>query len=158
MKHEEADLQRAFCKKIKKLYPDDSFLRHEREGKRTPFMQNLFNDMNHGIDKLPDFEGLITNEAYTGFYIEFKKPGEKWLLKDGITVKPQYANQYRCHLLLRSMGRAVWFCNHIEIGLMLYEGFKNNLTYPLQDYLLPVGDAEKNALIADDFFEGRGIK
>lgn len=149
MKHEEADLHLAFCKWVKKTYPEDNFIRHEREGKRSAYMQNLFKVYNNGIDKLPDFEALIGD----GFYIEFKKPGEKWLLKDGKTVKPSYAGQYKTHKLLWDLGRCVWFCNDLEVAKGLYGAYKSGLIPKQQNYLLPLSDVDVKSSTADNFLD-----
>jgi len=150
--YHETDLQLAFCKWVNANYPEDTFVRHEREQKRTPYMQNLFSIMNKGIDKLPDFEAFIGN----GFYIEFKAPGKKWLQRDGKTVKKEYANQYRNHLILWSMGRCVWFCNDLEDAKKLYFDFKDGYMHGRQDYLLPTSQEDINNAIADEFFNRMG--
>lgn len=154
MKHEEANLHLSFCKWVKSTYPQDNFIRHEREGKRSLYMQNLFKVYNNGIDKLPDFEALIRNDQYSGFYIEFKKPGEKWLLKDCKTVKPQYAGQYKTHHELKKLGRALYFSNDLEHAKSLYIAFKENRTLPMQEYELPI---DKTELAADEFLTQYGV-
>lgn len=121
-KHEESTLHATFCKWLHKEYPELQFVRHEREKKRSYFMQMLFKVFNGDIDKLPDFEGLFASGFIIdgeggffrhGLYIEFKKPGEKWLTKDG-KIKPQYDHQYKCHQFLWSIGRCAYFCNDME--------------------------------------------
>lgn len=148
MNHTETDLQLAFCKWVNKTYPEDTFVRHEREQKRTPYMQNLFNIMNKGIDKLPDFEAFIGN----GFYIEFKAPGKKWLQRDGKTVKKEYADQYRNHLKLWGMGRSVWFCNDLLRAQWLYTAFKQGYIDDQQIYELPKNDLDRAEEQAKKFF------
>ncbi len=112
-KHEEADLHLAFCKWVKFQYPKLYFIRHERERARGYMLQGLFK-MYNSMEGLPDFELLEPSGVRSRLYIEFKKPGEKWLTKDEITVKEQYRHQYECHLKLWDKGSCAYFCNDFE--------------------------------------------
>lgn len=112
-KHEEADLHLAFCKWIKLQYPKIEFIRHEREKARGYMLQGLFKIYN-SLEGVPDFELVEPSHGFNRLYIEFKKPGEKWLLRDGLTVKPDYVHQYECHMKLWNKGSAVYFCNDFE--------------------------------------------
>lgn len=135
-KHEEADLHLSFCKWIRKEYPNLIFVRHEKEGKRSKFLQSLVKAYNSQAG-LPDFELLslgIKQQERTGFYIEFKKPGEKWLLKDGYTIKPDYEHQYEMHCHLWLIGRCVYFCNDLEAAKELFTAYVNGNPYPQQRY------------------------
>ena len=113
-KHEEANLHLAFCKWVKLQYPKLSFIRHEREKARSYMMQNLFKMYNSHNDKMPDFECLNPVNGKSGFLIEFKKPGLNWLMRDGITIKKDFDDQYKCHLMLWELNRVVYFCNDFE--------------------------------------------
>jgi len=153
-KHEEADLHLSFCKWVKKNHPQDQFVRHEREQRRSGFMQGLFKAYNSDLDKLPDFEALITNEFATGLYFEFKKPGTKLTLKDNVTIKPEYANQYSLHCYLWSIGRAVWFVSDLDVAKTLYTQFKQGFIEDRQVFKLPVSKSDQSA---DEFFNERGL-
>lgn len=122
-KHEEADLHLSFCSWLKKAHPTVKFVRHEKERRRTHFTGNLMVKYN-SLPGLPDFEALhftLRNlqVEYYGFYIEFKKPGEKWTDKHGY-IKKQYQHQYECHLHLWSIGRVAYFCNDLEDAKKLF--------------------------------------
>lgn len=116
-KHDESDLHLKFCKWLKQTYPDLHFVRHEKEKARSPYMQNLMQVYNN-FDGSPDFELLEVSLSghfhYYGLYIEFKKPGEQWTLKDGVTCKPQYAHQAQAHKNLWNISRCAYFCNNLE--------------------------------------------
>lgn len=122
--HKEADLHLQFCKWIKRTYPELKFVRHEKEGSRSKFNQNLVKVYNTDSG-LPDFELLadsgiippfhkmVVGFAHSfGLYIEFKRPGESWHT-NGI-IKPQYAHQYAMHKHLWSIWRCTYFCNDLE--------------------------------------------
>lgn len=115
--YKEADLHLKFCRWVKKWYPDLKFIRHEKEGKRTKYMQNLILVYNN-LDGIPDWE-LVHSP---GFYIEFKKPGETWMLKTGV-IKKQYQHQYECHKYLWSIGRFAYFCNDFEEAKQLLKDY-----------------------------------
>ncbi len=149
-KHEESTLHATFCKWLHKEYPELQFVRHEREKKRSWFMQMLFKVLNSDIDKLPDFEllqngrgingyscGLPVYTIFCGLYIEFKKPGEKWLLRDGKTVKPEYANQYKFHIFAWTIGRPTYFCNDLEDAKRIVVAYLAGTPLPKQEYDLP---------------------
>lgn len=133
-KHEEADLHLSFCSWFRENYPEIPFVRHEKERKRSYALQNMMLAYN-ALDGLTDMEVFAQSGnykadveceqcdhvsdyyvggcIYQGLYIEFKKPGEKWLTKDG-KIKPQYEHQYKCHQFLWSIGRPTYFCNDLE--------------------------------------------
>jgi hypothetical protein len=112
-KHLEADLHLSFCKWIKLQYPKLEFIRHEREKARGFMLQGLFKIYN-SLSGVPDFELIKPVNGFSRLYIEFKKPEEKWLLRDDITVKKEYAHQYLCHLTLWDSGSCAYFCNDFE--------------------------------------------
>jgi len=117
-KHEEIDLQAQFCNWVRVNYPEIKFLRHEREKARSKFMQNQMKVLN-SAGSMPDWETTHSTDKYTGLLIEFKKPGEKWLMADNETIKPEYAFQYHCHVSLWKQRRVVYFCNDFEIAKMI---------------------------------------
>lgn len=121
-KHEEIELQAAFCMWVKKNHPEVKFLRHEREKQRSNFMQNQMQVLN-SAGSMPDWETTFVVGNYTGLLIEFKKPGEKWLMADGETIKTEYAFQYKCHVDLWKQRRVVYFCNDLEIAKMILEQY-----------------------------------
>lgn len=134
-KHEEADLHLAFCKWIRLQYPHLQFIRHEREQKRTPFMQNLFKIYNSDNDKMPDFELLHPSGSYHRLYIEFKKPGESWTLKDGKTIKPQYRDQYIRHRAFWKEDSPSYFCNDLSDAKMLLIAYMSGTPAKMQYYI-----------------------
>lgn len=117
-KHEEITLQAQFCIWVKHTHPEVKYLRHERERARSKFMQNQIKVLN-SAGSMPDWECTTTTTNYAGLYIEFKKPGEKWLMADNETIKPEYAYQYHCHVGLWKQRRVVYFCNDLEIAKMI---------------------------------------
>lgn len=137
-KHEEISLQAQFCNWVKKEYPDIKFLRHEREKARSNFMGNQMKVMN-SAGSMPDWETTEVIGNYTGLLIEFKKPGEKWLLKDNVTVKPAYAHQYACHLGLWKQRRVVYFCNDLEIAKIIIQQYLQGRTMRQRIYKFPAG-------------------
>lgn len=118
-RHAEISLQAKYCAWVKGNYPNIKFLRHEREGKRSYVAQNLNKKLNNA-GSMPDMEFLEPVGKYLGLLIEFKRPGEDWLLKDGITVKPKYADQYANHCMLWDKGYVVYFCNDMEIAKQIW--------------------------------------
>jgi len=155
-KHEEADLHLAFCKWVKLTYPNNQFIRHEREGKRSWYMQNLFKMYNSDLDKMPDFEllepsgkkavteqskdgmsGAITSKLfivyqYHRLYIEFKRPGTTLTLKDGITIKSDYKDQYKRHIRFWEQGSPTYFCSDLEHAKELFIAYKSGKPHPQQ--------------------------
>jgi hypothetical protein len=117
-KHAEITLQAQFCTWVKANYPNIKFLRHEREKKRGHFSQNQMQVLN-SAGSMPDWETTETTDKYAGLLIEFKRPGEKWLMADGETIKTEYAHQYHCHVGLWKQRRVVYFCNDIEIAKLI---------------------------------------
>lgn len=152
-KHEEADLHLSFCKWVRLQYPNDHFIRHEREGKRSFMMQNLFQIYNSGLDKMPDFELLEPverlNTWYGGegnseqwskwfhrLYIEFKRPGTILTLKDGITIKPAFKEQYKRHMRFWEQNSPAYFCSDFDEACKLYIAYKNGKPLPMQIFKL----------------------
>lgn len=155
-KHEEADLHLLFCKWVKLQYPNDQFVRHEREGKRSFYMQNLFKVYNSDLDKMPDFELLepsgLTHVAmpkgshcgyyyhndkpatytYYRLYIEFKRPGTTLTLRDGITIKPEYKEQYKRHVRFWEQNSPAYFCSDFDEACKLYRAYKEGKPLPMQ--------------------------
>ena len=144
-KHEEADLHLAFCKWVKITYPNDQFIRHEREGKRSWYMQNLFKMYNSDLDKMPDFELLepvyemmhidgimVVKLLYCRLYIEFKKPQTTLTLKDGITIKPEYSEQYKRHKRFWEQNSPAYFCNNIDDAIVIFNAYKVGRPLPQQ--------------------------
>lgn len=152
--HHESNLHEDFCLWVKRNFPNDHFVRHEREGLRKGIMLRIHHNTHTDIDKLPDFEGLITNDQHSGFYIEFKKPGRPYCTKDKKHVYSDCVGQYKTHQHLKSLGRAVWFSNNLEHAKSLYIAFKENNTLPMQDYVF---HEDKSTLSANKFFEDRGL-
>lgn len=148
-KHAESTLHLTFCKWVRKTYPELKFVRHEREKSRSYGSQNLMQVYNN-LDGLPDMEiftvsGLLRNSfrvdnnvmfVYTGLYLEFKKPGENWLLRDGKTVKPSYAHQYACHQHLWSIGRCAYFANDLETAKKILISYLNGTPIAKQEYIV----------------------
>ena len=130
--HHEADLHLAFCKWVKLTYPNDQFIRHEREGKRSFYMQNLFKQYNSDLDKMPDFELLepslqdyrLGNIFYHRLYIEFKRPGTILTLKDGITIKPEYSEQYKRHKRFWEQNSPAYFCSSLDHAIEIFNAYK----------------------------------
>lgn len=161
-KHEEADLHLLFCKWVKLQYPNDQFIRHEREGKRSFFMQNLFQVYNSDLDKLPDFELLepsnpITYDSihplmrgdheiiaykYHRLYIEFKRPGTTLTLRDGITIKPEYKDQYRRHVRFWEQNSPTYFCSDFEEACELFRAYKSGNPLPMQVFRIPLDNLD----------------
>lgn len=135
-KHEEISLQAKFCNWMRLHYPEIKFLRHEREKARSKFMQNQMQVLN-SAGSMPDWETTYTNERYTGLLIEFKKPGEKWLLQDNETMKPEYVHQYHCHTQLWKQRRVVYFCNDFDIACMIWEQYKEGRIMRQRVYKYP---------------------
>lgn len=121
-RHAEISLQAKYCTWLKKEYPEIKFLRHEREKARGKFGQNQMKVLN-SAGSMPDHEFLEPVGNYKGLYIEFKRPGESWLLADDITVKPRYADQYENHCMLWSKGYVVYFCNDLEIAKQIWQQY-----------------------------------
>lgn len=134
--HKEADLHLAFCKWIKKEYPHVPFIRHEKEKARTPFLRSLLQVYNN-LDGIPDFEATFAAGLKNGLYVEFKKPGEGWLMADGKTVKTAYRHQAGCHRILWRQGRCAYFCNDLEIAKELFRSYLNGEPFPQQEYTIP---------------------
>lgn len=118
-KHAEISLQATFCTWVKDNYPKVRFIRHEREGKRSYVAQNINKKLNNA-GSMPDMEFLEPVGKYLGLFIEFKRPGEGWLLMDGVTVKKAYAKQYENHCMLWDKGYVVYFCNDFEIAKQIF--------------------------------------
>lgn len=146
-KHEESDLHLKFCKWVKKEYPGLQFVRHEREQKRSFYMQNLMQVYNSDEDKLPDFELLQPSAMipyqekawhYHRLYIEFKKPGESWLMADGKTVKKPYRGQAARHQAFWDIGSCAYFCNDLQDAKILFELYIIGTPRPKQVYIIPV--------------------
>lgn len=145
-KHEEADLHLSFCKWVKLTYPNDQFIRHEREKQRSPFLQNLFKIYNSDLDKMPDFELLEPSHViinanvtppfigyrYLRLYIEFKKPGTTLTLKDGITIKPEYSEQYRRHIRFWEQNSPAYFCSSLDDAIAIFNAYKVGRPLPMQ--------------------------
>ena len=143
-KHDESDLHLKFCKWVKNTYPNDQFIRHEREKQRSAFMQNLFRCYNSDNDKMPDFELLepvystrIPYPVYHRFYLEFKKPGTILTLKDGITIKPAYADQYRRHVAFWKQNSPAYFCSDFIEACKLYVAYKSGAPLAMQVFKVP---------------------
>lgn len=115
MTHKEADLHLKFCKWVKSNYPNFEFVRHEKERKRSNFLQSVHKVYNTA-DSLPDFELLEVSGLNNRLYIEFKRPSENWLMADGISIKTEYAHQYLYHQKLWERGSCVYFCNDLEVA------------------------------------------
>jgi len=135
-KHEESDLHLSFCKEVKKDYPHLQFIRHEREGKRSPFMQNLFRIYNSDNDKMPDFELLHPAGRYHRLYIEFKKPGTKITLRDGKTIKPEYKDQYKRHIQFWCEESCAYFCDDLLIAMELIKAYLSENPVEMQNYYM----------------------
>lgn len=157
--HHEADLHLSFCKWLKQNHPTDQFIRHEREKARSAYMQNLMQCYNSDNDSMPDFELLEPQQHYRSstiiyhrLYIEFKAPGTIITLKDGITIKPAYADQYRRHLQFFLQGSPAYFCSDLEEVKRLYLAYKSGCPLPKQEFRIPV---DKVDVEADLFFENK---
>jgi hypothetical protein len=125
-RHAEMTLQATFCKWVTTNYPNIKFIHHEREGKRGNFKQNQ-NKVLNTAGSMPDWETTQTTERYSGLLIEFKRPGEDWLLKSGY-VKPKYVHQYECHMALWLQRKVVYFCNDLEIAKMILQQYLEGRT------------------------------
>ena len=101
-------------------------------------MGNQMKVMN-SAGSMPDWETTESTDKYTGLLIEFKKPGEKWLLKDNVTVKPAYVHQYHCHIGLWKQRRVVYFCNDLEIAKMILQQYLEGRIMRQRIYKFPVG-------------------
>jgi hypothetical protein len=132
-KHEESTLQQQFCQQVRKIAPTIDFVRHEREKSRSLFMGSLMGVFN-SLDGIADWECLDAFGNYHGMYIEFKKPGTKWLMADGITVKKEYTHQYLFHQRMWNKGRPAYFCNDLLAGLLLLRKYTECDPYPMQEY------------------------
>lgn len=137
--YKEADLHLSFCKWLKKEYPELSFVRHEKEGKRSKYMQSLILQYN-SIDGIADFELIERVEPYNGLYIEFKKPGEKWVQRDGVTVKKDYEHQYRFHMNAWDIGRCAYFCNDFLEAKCILQAYLTGRPLPKQILQLNIVD------------------
>ena len=135
-KHEESDLHLSFCKWVKLQYPHLQFIRHERESKRSPFMQNLFRIYNSDNDKMPDFELLHPSGRYHRLYIEFKKPGTKITLRDGKTIKPEYKDQYKRHIQFWCEESCAYFCDDLLIAMELLKAYLSENPVEMQNYYM----------------------
>lgn len=152
MKHEEAVLHLKFCKWIDKNYPNDPYVRHEKERQRSKFLQSLMQVYNN-IDGLPDFELILPCGDYNGLYIEFKKPGEAFALQNGYVAK-SYEHQYKFHLHAWSVNRCAYFANDFNDACVLYSSYRSGNPLPMQELLLR--DRPQDA-IADAFFDRHGV-
>lgn len=163
--YKEADLHLKFCKWVKTNYPQDQFIRHEREKSRSAYMQNLMHCYNSDNDSMPDFELLEpsgksefmqqygeTFHYWHRLYIEFKAPGTILTLKDGITIKPAYADQYRRHLQFFLQNSPAYFCSDFELAKQLYIAYKAGCPLPKQEFRMSV---DKVDVEADLFFENK---
>lgn len=158
MKHEEADLHLAFCKWVRLQYPKLQFIRHEREKKRSPFLQNLFKIYNSDNDKMPDFELLEPSHVVIGYthpptdtsfripkyvhmyhrlYIEFKKPRTTLTLRDGKTIKSEYSEQYRRHIAFWEQNSPAYFCSDLLEAQELLRAYLSGNPLPMQVFNLP---------------------
>jgi len=131
-RYAEMTLQATFCKWVSKEYPNVKFIHHEREGKRGGFKQNQ-NKVLNTAGSMPDWETTQTTDRYAGLLIEFKRPGEDWLLKSG-HVKPKYVHQYECHLQLWEQRKVVYFCNDLEIAKMILKQYLEGRTMRQRTY------------------------
>ena len=165
MNHPEAELHLKFCKWVKKEYPNFQFIRHEREKERSLFLQNLMKVYNTDNDKMPDFELLepvISQKSnwsdgniwFHRLYIEFKAPGTILTLRDGITIKPAYSNQYRRHIAFWKQNSPAYFCNDLERAKELLIAYANGNPIPMQVFTFPVDNTEVSA---DNFFSSHGL-
>lgn len=146
--YNEADLHLKFCRWVKNTYPNDEFCRHEREGKRSAYMQNLMKCYNSDNSFMPDFELLepcvqnqpgyfegnryIDTPVYHRLYIEFKAPGTTLTLKDGITIKPAYADQYKRHMQFWKQNSPAYFCSDLIEACKLLVAYKSGSPLPMQ--------------------------
>lgn len=99
-------------------------------------LQGLFKVYN-SMQGVPDFELIEAAHGLNRLYIEFKKPGEKWLLRDGLTVKPDYVHQYECHVKLWQKGSAAYFCNDLEQAQNLLVSYLKGCPVKKQEYRVP---------------------
>jgi|GEM_PF-1805706 len=133
--HAESNLQLLCLKWVKKWFPEDRTIIHKREGKRHGFNRAVLSTLNNNSDGYPDHEFNCSTQGL--LYIEFKRPGEDWLLKDGKTVKTAYRHQYRMHLQLWKENKPVYFCNDFDKFRELYKAFKSGNKLPQQIYICP---------------------
>ncbi len=131
--HAESTLQQQFCQRVRKIAPTVDFIRHEREKQRTKFMGSLMGVFN-SLDGIADWECIDSFGIYHGMYIEFKKPGENWLMADGVTVKKDYTHQYRFHQRAWIKGRPAYFCNDLEKAEELLLAYISGNPLPMQVY------------------------
>lgn len=137
-RHAEMSLQAQYCTWLRTLPVVPKFIHHEREGKRSYVAQNLTQKLN-SAGAMPDHEFLEPVGKYTGLLIEFKRPGENWLMADGITVKKQYAHQYANHVMLWTKGKVVYFCNDLEIAKQIWLQYSDGRNMRQRVYKFPVG-------------------
>lgn len=156
-KHDESDLHLKFCRWVKTNYPNDQFIRHEREKHRSLFMQNLMKCYNSDNDKMPDFELLEPSYAsqmdgsiFHRFYLEFKAPGTILTTKDSITIKPEYSEQYKRHVAFWRQNSPAYFCNDFEDAKLLFIAYKSGVPIPMQKFNL---GENKTDVRADLFFD-----
>ncbi|HXP53161.1 MAG TPA: hypothetical protein VN922_24670 [Bacteroidia bacterium] len=135
-KHEEITLHAQFCNWVRVNYPEVKFLRHEREKARSKFMGNQMKVMNTA-GSMPDWESTTTTERYAGLLLEFKKPGEKWLMADNETIKAEYAFQYHCHVGLWKQRKVVYFCNDFDIAKLILKQYLEGRTMRQRVYKYP---------------------
>lgn len=144
-KHEESNLQLAFCKWVSKAYPNLDFIRHEREAKRGYVSGSLMKVYN-SLDGIPDWECLDGLHGFKSLYIEFKKPGELWLDKHGY-IKPVYQHQYECHQKLWDKGKPAFFCNDLLEATRILQNYINGELPKRQSY--PTYNRDR---MANEFF------
>lgn len=132
--HEESNLHLAFCKWLKLQYPHIGFIRHERERARSKFSGSLM-ALYNSLDGIPDFECVDGLHGFKSLFIEFKKPGEKWLDKYGY-VKKEYEHQYKCHLKLWDKGKPAYFCNDLEMAMQIFRAYSHGVVLEKQIYPL----------------------
>lgn len=131
-RHAESALQSKCVAWVKKWYPKHRIVLHKREGKRSKFHQNLQKKLNANADGYPDHEFPTVS-----MFIEFKRPGEGWLMADGKTVKKIYRHQYRMHLQLWSEGKTAYFCNDFDVFRAMYKCAAAGQHYVQQVYECP---------------------
>jgi len=69
-------------------------------------------------------------------YIEFKKPGTILTLRDGVTIKPEYKEQYKRHIRFWEQNSPTYFCSNFDEAKKLFIAYKSGAPLPMQQFLL----------------------
>lgn len=116
--------QLAFCKYLKKNYPDIEYRSDMSSGtKKDANMQNISNILQSGSG-FPDTQIYEPRKGYVGIMIELKRVDSGAILKDGSLSSAEHIqNQHRKHERLRQRGWSVHFAEGSEEAIRIFENY-----------------------------------